>query len=176
MSWMWAVELIPLSIRGPANALATAANWLANLTVVLITPALLYEKSWKAYILFAVFNAVFIPIIYFLYPETGGRSLEEIDLIFKAANEKGNPWFSVVKVAKQEPKWFDRNGDPTDSYGGSEKGDSDLEKIGSSNEESPDSQSRKGRPSTSNEAWEMMESAPAPVIARTHSADRSHFH
>ena len=26
-SWLWAVELIPLSIRGPANALATAANW-----------------------------------------------------------------------------------------------------------------------------------------------------
>jgi sugar phosphate permease len=27
MSWLWAVELTPLSVRGPANALATAANW-----------------------------------------------------------------------------------------------------------------------------------------------------
>jgi len=27
MSWLWAVELIPLPTRGPANALSTAANW-----------------------------------------------------------------------------------------------------------------------------------------------------
>lgn len=38
MSWLWAVELTPLKTRGPANALATSANWLANFIVVLITP------------------------------------------------------------------------------------------------------------------------------------------
>lgn len=34
MSWLWAVELTPLSTRGPANALSTAGNWLANFVVV----------------------------------------------------------------------------------------------------------------------------------------------
>lgn len=170
---MWAVELIPLSIRGPANALATAANWLSNFIVVLSTPALFLDTTWKTYIVFGVLNFSFIPIIYFLYPETGGRSLEEVDVVFKAAHEKGNAWFSVVQSAKEEPKWFDKNGDPTDSYGGSEKGDSDFEKVDSSNEVSPDSLFRNARPSTSNEAWEMQDSAPGPSIPRTHSNERT---
>lgn len=170
---MWAVELIPLSIRGPANALATAANWLSNFIVVLVTPYLFSDLLWKTYVVFAVFNFAFVPIIYLLYPETGGRSLEEVDIVFKSAGEKGNAWFSVVQSAKEEPKWFDKYGDPTDSYGGSEKGEFDFS---SSNEVSPDSDFRRGRPSTSNEAWEMADPAPAPSVRRTHSSQRSQSH
>lgn len=174
---MWSVELIPLSIRGPANALATAANWLSNFVVVLVTPYLFFDTTWRTYIVFAVLNFVFVPILYFLYPETGGRSLEEVDVVFKSANDKGNAWFSVVQSAKEEPKWFDRNGDPTDSYGGSERGDSDWEKMGSSSEEpSPDSAWRNPRPSTTQEAWDIADPAPAPSIRRTHSMQRSQSH
>lgn len=54
MSWLWGIELIPLSIRGPANALATAANWLSNIAVVLVTPAMFTNITWKTYITFAV--------------------------------------------------------------------------------------------------------------------------
>lgn len=174
MSWMWAVELVPLSIRGPANAMATAANWLANFIVVIATPSLFGNERWKTYVIFAVFNFVFIPTIYFFYPETGGRSLEEVDLIFSAAPERGNAWLGVVKTAQEEPRWFDRNGDPTDSYGTSsvtgEPFDPDPEKLYStSNEVSPDSFDRNARPSTSREVADYGEAAPAPTISRTHS-------
>lgn len=40
------------------------------------------------YIIFAIFNAVFVPIIYFFLVETKKRSLEELDVIFAAG---GNP-------------------------------------------------------------------------------------
>lgn len=33
MSWLYQVEIVPLRIRGPANALSTGANWLANFVV-----------------------------------------------------------------------------------------------------------------------------------------------
>ena len=36
----------------------------------------------RTYIIFAVFNACFIPVMYFFYVETKGKSLEEIDLLF----------------------------------------------------------------------------------------------
>ena len=50
---------------------------------------------------FAILNAIFFPIIYFCYPETAGRSLEEIDLIFaKGHAEK----MSYVKAAKELPR------------------------------------------------------------------------
>ena len=180
MSWMWAVELIPLSVRGPANALATAANWIANFIVVLVTPNLFLVERYRTYIIFAVFNFAIVPTIYLLYPETGGRSLEEIDVVFRAAGEgsagkKGGAWTGVVGTAKLEPRWFDRNGDPTDSFGGSEKGgESDLEKVGSSgSERSPDSSVRNHRPSTARETWDAQHvSAPAPAVLR-HSNDRA---
>ena len=53
-SWLWAVELIPLSTRGPANALATAANWLANFIVVLCTPVMFGSITWRTYVVYAV--------------------------------------------------------------------------------------------------------------------------
>lgn len=53
-SWLWAVELIPLSIRGPANALATAVNWLANFIVVLTCPVMFTNITWKTYVTYAI--------------------------------------------------------------------------------------------------------------------------
>lgn len=186
MSWMWAVELIPLSIRGPANAMATAANWLMNFVVVIVTPPLFANTLWRTYILYACTNFAIIPIIYFFIPETGSRSLEEVDMLFKAATEKGNPWLSVVKAAREEPRWFDKNGDPTDSYGSSsgksqydsaEKGERGSTSNG--DHESPDplwrnpSETRQTRISASSDEWERRGPAPAPAIRRTHSDDRT---
>ena len=56
--------------------------------------------GWGTYLFFAVVNACFLPVIYFLYPETKQRSLEEIDIIFaKGYAEK----ISYVKAAKELP-------------------------------------------------------------------------
>lgn len=53
---------------------------------------------------FAVLNVLFLPILYFLYPETSGRSLEEIDIIFaKGYDEKT----SYVKAAQNLPRLTD---------------------------------------------------------------------
>lgn len=54
MAWLYQVEIIPLRIRGPANALSTAANWLFNFVVVLIAPVAFHNIGWKTYIIFAV--------------------------------------------------------------------------------------------------------------------------
>lgn len=62
--------------------------------------------GWGTYLLFAALNACFIPIIYFLYPETAGRSLEEIDLIFAKGFLENK---SYVLAAKELPQM-----DPTE--------------------------------------------------------------
>jgi len=169
MSWMWAVELTPLSIRGPANALATAASWLSSFVVVICTPVLFTRITWKTYVIFAVTNLAWVPIIYFLYPETGGRSLEEVDILFKTADEQGNAWLKVVGVANSEPHWYDKNGDPTDSYA-SEQGASKEEEKSSSNgwqsHSSPDPLWRSPEESISRDASFGDDAAPPPVINR----------
>lgn len=50
-------------------------------------------------------NALFIPVIYFYYIETAGRTLEEIDLIFATGFAQGR---SYVRVANELPKLEDK--------------------------------------------------------------------
>lgn len=60
--------------------------------VVMITSPAFASISWGTYIIFAAFNAAIVPIVYFFFPETAGRSLEDMDVVFALAyNEGVNP-------------------------------------------------------------------------------------
>jgi hypothetical protein len=54
-----------------------------NFLVVEITPYGIQSLHWKFYIIWLVFNASFVPMVYFLYPETAGRSLEDIEEYYR---------------------------------------------------------------------------------------------
>ena len=110
MTWLYPAEIVPLRIRAPANALSTSGNWIFNFLVVMITPVAFSSISYNTYTIFAVINAFMVPCVYFFYPETAYRSLEEMDTIFhKAPGTKG--WVSVVKVAREEPRRYGKNGE-----------------------------------------------------------------
>ncbi|GAA6033151.1 hypothetical protein JCM8097_002970 [Rhodosporidiobolus ruineniae] len=82
LPWLYPAEINPLRTRTNANAVSTLSNWLFNFAVVQFTPPFLQATSWGCFLFFACWNALFIPVIYFFYPETKGKTLEEIDLIF----------------------------------------------------------------------------------------------
>ena len=68
-------------------------------------PTSFASLGWRTYIYYAVFNAVFVPIIYFFLVETKGRSLEELDVIFATPgdpvkNEKRLPHDISIQDAK----------------------------------------------------------------------------
>ena len=52
--------------------------------VVEITQIGIQTLHWKFYIIWTVLNGSFVPFTYFLYPETAGRTLEDIDHYFRA--------------------------------------------------------------------------------------------
>lgn len=54
-----------------------------NYMVVQITPIGIETVSWKFYIIWIVFNASFGPVVYFFYPETAGRRLEDMDRLYR---------------------------------------------------------------------------------------------
>lgn len=107
MTWLYPAEIVPLRIRAPANALSTSGNWLFNFMVVMITPVAFDSIGYKTYVIFAVINAFIFPVVYFFYPETAYRSLEEMDNIFM----KTKSIFTTVKQARDEPRRFDKNGE-----------------------------------------------------------------
>lgn len=100
LPWLYPAEISPIKTRAKANALSTCSNWLFNFLIVMITPVMLDRISWGTYLFFAVVNACFIPVIYFLYPETARRSLEEIDIIFAKGFTEN---ISYVTAARQLP-------------------------------------------------------------------------
>ncbi|KAI1823551.1 general substrate transporter [Xylaria intraflava] len=100
LPWLYPAEINPVMTRAKANAVSTCSNWLFNFFIVLITPVLVSHIGWGTFLFFAVLNATFFPIIYFFYPETAGRSLEEIDIIFAKGNAE-NIWY--VKAAQDLP-------------------------------------------------------------------------
>jgi len=82
LPWLYPAEVNPIRTRAKANAVSTCVNWIFNFLIVMVTPVMLSNIGWGTYLVFAIINACFIPIIYFFYVETRRRSLEEIDLIF----------------------------------------------------------------------------------------------
>lgn len=51
--------------------------------VVEITPTGIRNLGWKFYIIWTVLNFSFVPTVYFFYPETAGRTLEDLDSYFR---------------------------------------------------------------------------------------------
>ncbi|KAI5957008.1 hypothetical protein KGF54_000627 [Candida jiufengensis] len=101
LPWVYPPEINPLRTRTTASAVSTCTNWLTNFAVVMFTPAFIEKSGWGCYLFFACMNFAFVPVIFFFYVETKGRSLEEIDIIFaKAYVEKRQPW----RVAATMPK------------------------------------------------------------------------
>ncbi|PSN60154.1 hypothetical protein BS50DRAFT_506960 [Corynespora cassiicola Philippines] len=105
LPWLYPAEVNPIKTRAKANAVSTCTNWLFNFTVVMITPVMIRNIGWGTYLVFACINAGFFPFIYFFYPETKKRSLEEIDLIFAKGYIEN---MSYIRAAKELPFLNDR--------------------------------------------------------------------
>ena len=86
-------------------------------SVVIITPIAFTNIGYRTWIIFAATNFAIIPLVYFFYPETAFRSLEEVDVIFALADEEpGNPWLNVVRISKNEPLWFGKRGEKRQDF------------------------------------------------------------
>lgn len=129
--WLLPPELTSLEIRAPAAAISTACNWISNFLVVMITPVCFESIGPFTYTIFAAINFLIIPVLYVFYPETRGRSLEEMDLIFTKTPVM-QPW-KVVGIARNTPYMHAGIHDPED---GTVKFEQEFEKARVSYQES----------------------------------------
>ncbi|KAH8685384.1 sugar transporter-like protein, partial [Tricladium varicosporioides] len=80
--WVYPSEILPLQLRQRGSAVSTACNWIFNYMIVQVTPIALDNIGYRTYIIFAVLNACWVPIIYLFFPETRGLELEDVDRLF----------------------------------------------------------------------------------------------
>ncbi|THC88358.1 hypothetical protein EYZ11_012195 [Aspergillus tanneri] len=90
IGWVLPSEIFNLSIRSKAISITTSATWMCNFIIGLITPDMLESITWGTYIFFAAFCLLALAFTFLCIPETRGKTLEDMDLIFgdTAAHEE----------------------------------------------------------------------------------------
>lgn len=82
VAWIYCAEVFPLRYRAKGVGLAAAGNWAFNLALAFFVPPSFANIQWKTYMIFGTFCVVMTFHIFFTFPETSQKSLEEIDHIF----------------------------------------------------------------------------------------------
>lgn len=83
-SWVYPPEILPLRVRGKAVAITTSANWIFNFALSYFTPPAFVNIQWRVYIIFGVFCTAMAIHTFFLFPETAGKTLEDVEEMFMA--------------------------------------------------------------------------------------------
>ncbi|KAJ3476770.1 hypothetical protein NLI96_g10930 [Meripilus lineatus] len=82
VSWTYPAEIFPMRVRAKAVSVATATNWLFNFALAFAVPPGLSTIAYKTYFIFGTFNFAACIHIFFCFPETAGRTLEEVEEVF----------------------------------------------------------------------------------------------
>ncbi|KAJ2925781.1 hypothetical protein H1R20_g11310, partial [Candolleomyces eurysporus] len=84
LPWVYVSDIFPTRTRHYGLATASASQWLWNFVVSKVTPSMLTSLRYKIFFMFGAVNIGAMGLFSLLIPETKGRSLEEMDIIFGA--------------------------------------------------------------------------------------------
>ncbi|KAF7546530.1 hypothetical protein G7Z17_g8375 [Cylindrodendrum hubeiense] len=82
ISWVYPAEIFPVEVRALGNAITTFTNWVVNLVFAQFSPAALTKLGFRYFYVFFVFNLIAFVCYWFFFPETKGRTLEQMDVLF----------------------------------------------------------------------------------------------
>jgi SP family xylose:H+ symportor-like MFS transporter len=83
--WVYISELFPNKIRGQAVAIAVAAQWAANYLISSTYPGMMEFSSVFTYGFYGAMAILSALFVWKMVPETKGKSLEEIEKVWKKA-------------------------------------------------------------------------------------------
>lgn len=86
--YAYPTEIFPYELRSFGVALVLFG---ANLTLIIgsvANPVAMSALGWRYYILFIVMDALFFVAVWFLFPETKGKSLEEVAMVFEKEKDQ----------------------------------------------------------------------------------------
>nr|BBI16187.1 hypothetical L-arabinose and polyol transporter [Ramalina conduplicans] len=92
--WLYPTEIFPLNVRAKGGAWSVVGWSIGNGVITMITPFLFQAISYGTLLLLFGLNIFCLPFVILMYPETAGRSLEQMDTFF----ENGGSW-NVFKAS-----------------------------------------------------------------------------
>ncbi|KAG8887335.1 hypothetical protein FRB98_000204 [Tulasnella sp. 332] len=88
LPWVYSSELFPPHIREAGQLLFVVLTWTNNYAVAKLTPIGFAEIGWKLWMVYGTLNIAGAGVCWLLCPETKGKSMEEIDIVFGAVSEE----------------------------------------------------------------------------------------
>ncbi|KAF2643166.1 MFS transporter [Massarina eburnea CBS 473.64] len=97
--YVYIAEIFPNHLRPQGVALGISAFYLASEITLVGAPVALDRIGWKFYLVLICPSIVYIGLIYLLFPETKGRTLEEIGALFGDENI-ATRWYGMSEEEK----------------------------------------------------------------------------
>ncbi|KAL2119985.1 hypothetical protein VTJ04DRAFT_6946 [Mycothermus thermophilus] len=101
-AWVYGSEIFPTAVRARGLSFAASCGALGSVIVAQVWPVGIQALGSKVYFIFMAINLAAVPIIYFLYPETKGRPLEDMDKLFGGGGSGGDGEASQHLLADRE--------------------------------------------------------------------------
>ena len=86
MQSLYPSEVLSFSTRAKGLAYLNFMCNAVNILNTYVPPVAIANSGWRFYLLYVVWDAFGVVIIYFFFVETKGRSLEEMDELFESKN------------------------------------------------------------------------------------------
>ncbi|KAG2078775.1 general substrate transporter [Suillus decipiens] len=93
LAWVYVSDIFPTRTRHYGLAVGSGSQWLWNFVVLKVTLTLVTNLGFKLFMMFATINIGGMAIFSLLLPETRGRSLEEMDIIFGSISAESREAF-----------------------------------------------------------------------------------
>lgn len=81
--WVYSAEVWSLETRSVGMSIAVVCNWICNFALGLFVPPALANITWKTFIVFGVLCFAAAIHMFLQYPETGQKTLEEVEELFQ---------------------------------------------------------------------------------------------
>lgn len=77
--WVYIGEVFPTHVRSKGQGIGSASFWIMNAAITLEFPVVVhYLSAATPFVLFAIMTVVQFIVVFFIYPETKGQTLEEL--------------------------------------------------------------------------------------------------
>jgi MFS family permease len=102
LAYAYPIEIFPYTLRSRGLSFSVCVNMCGLIVGLFVHPIALTEIGWKYYIVFCVILTTMFLVVYFFYPETKGRTLEEIAEIFDGEPVSGETSSSEARVQEEK--------------------------------------------------------------------------
>jgi len=88
LPWVYSADIFPTRTRHYGLAVASGSQWMWNYVQAKVTPGAITSLGYKIFFMFATINIGAMATFSLIIPETKGRSLEDMDIIFGATTQE----------------------------------------------------------------------------------------